>query len=140
MTLVKDLMTRSVHACHPNDSLEIACRIMWENDCGSVPVVDDGLRVRGMITDRDVCMAAWNQGRPLKEIPVGTACSSDLVCCLQDDPVSEAERLMMRHRVRRLPVTDPYGRLLGVLSLSDIIGALSLVMKPLAAAGAGAGS
>ena len=70
---VAELMTRSVLAAHPQDSLARAAQMMWDHDCGALPVIDDSGRVLGMITDRDVCMAAYTQGRPLAEIPVEIA-------------------------------------------------------------------
>jgi CBS-domain-containing membrane protein len=93
---------------------------MWENDCGCVPVVDAAGRVVGMLTDRDVCMAAYTQGRPLAEIPVSSAMSRSVVACGPDDTIATAEQRMRQHRVRRLAVVDDEGRIAGILSLSDI--------------------
>jgi len=67
---VRTLMSRHVQSCSPHDSLETAARLMWEHDIGSVVVVDGHERPVGMITDRDVCMAAYTQGLPLREMLV----------------------------------------------------------------------
>ena len=75
---VEQLMTRTVETCEPHDTLVTAARIMWTRDCGCVPVVvpeEGGHRVVGMLTDRDVCMAAYLQGRPLSEISVASVMS-----------------------------------------------------------------
>jgi CBS domain-containing protein len=117
---VEELMTVEVKVCGPGDSLNRAAQIMWENDCGCVPVVDDAGRVVGMLTDRDVCMAAYTQGRLLVEIPVSSAMSKTLVVCGRDDTIATADQRMRQHRVRRLAVVDGYGRIAGILSLSDI--------------------
>jgi CBS-domain-containing membrane protein len=93
---------------------------MWENDCGCVPITDPVRRVVGMLTDRDVCMAAYTQGRPLAEMAVASAMSHTVVACRVGDSVATAERLMREKRVRRLAVVGTNGRLAGVLSLSDI--------------------
>jgi CBS domain-containing protein len=117
---VGELMTIDVKACGPGDSLNRAAQIMWENDCGCVPVADGAGKVVGMLTDRDICMAAYTQGRLLAEISVSSAMSKTIVSCRADDAVAAAERLMREERVRRLAVVEADGRLAGILSLSDI--------------------
>ena len=118
---VQHVMTKDVRCCRPDDDLASAARLLWTGDCGVLPiVVGEGRRVVGMLTDRDVCMAAWTQGRPLSEIPVEVAMAQDVVTCRPEDDVSEVlARLRTRH-VRRLPVVDDAGQLLGVISLVDI--------------------
>lgn len=121
---VEQLMTRPAQACRADQPLSEAARIMWDGDCGCVPVVQsaDGLEdvVVGMITDRDVCMAAYTQGRPLTEIPVSTAMARDVATCVPEDSVATALGIMETRQLHRLPVVDPWGRLVGVLSLSDL--------------------
>ena len=73
---VMDAMTRSVAACNEEDTLNRAAQLMWEGDCGCIPVLDAGGDVRGILTDRDVCMAAYTQGLPLQQIPVRRAMST----------------------------------------------------------------
>ena len=117
---IKDLMTRRVRACGPDDTVNRAAQIMWEHGCGCVPVIDLGGHVLGMLTDRDVCMAAYTKGESLAQIPVTTAMSRHVYACRPEDTIEDAERLMWMKQVRRLPITDDAGRLLGLLSLSDI--------------------
>jgi CBS domain-containing protein len=119
---VEQLMTRTVKACSPDDTLNRAAQLMWEGDCGCLPVVstDGDGRVIGVITDRDICMAAYTQGRRLSEIPVASAMAREVIACRPSDGVSQAEALMRDHQVRRLPVVDGAGRLVGILSLNDI--------------------
>lgn len=117
---VFELMTRDVKTCGCADMVDRAAKIMWEHDCGCVPVVDGDGRVVGMVTDRDVCMAAYTQGRPLAMIPVATGMSTEVHACRPDDTVLVAERIMREHRVRRLPVIAADGTLAGILSLSDV--------------------
>jgi CBS domain-containing protein len=118
---VKDLMTVPVQSCTKHDSLAHAAQIMWEADCGCVPVTDDARRVIAMVTDRDACMAAYTQGKPLSAIPVEHAMSKQLFACSPDDLVADAEDTMCARQVRRLPVTDAHGQLVGILSLHDIV-------------------
>jgi CBS domain-containing protein len=117
---VGDLMTRDVGTCLASDSLNDVARIMWERDCGCVPVVDEGGTVVGMITDRDVCMAAYTQGRRLMYMTVGSAVSKHVVTIGESESLQRAEELMRDAQVRRLPVVDSARRLVGLLSLSDL--------------------
>ncbi|HLK10647.1 MAG TPA: CBS domain-containing protein [Candidatus Binatia bacterium] len=120
---VEQLMTRTVRTCGPDDSLNTAAQIMWEQDCGCVPVVrrgDGGLEVVGMITDRDVCMAAYIQGGCLRDLRVRSAMSGRVCACGAQEPVDVALKIMQTNRLRRLPVLDAHGQLVGVISLTDI--------------------
>jgi CBS domain-containing protein len=73
---ISQLMNRNVATCRPEDNLAIAAGKMWDRDVGCLPVVGADGSVVGMITDRDVCMGAYTQGRPLHEIPVSVATPS----------------------------------------------------------------
>lgn len=117
---VDQIMTRNVRGAHVGNNLDTAARIMWENNCGCVPVIDQDQKAVGMLTDRDVCMAALTQGRLLTEIPISIAMSKPLWSCRPEDDLAAAEQIMRSHQVHRLPVVDDKGRLLGILSLSDI--------------------
>jgi CBS domain-containing protein len=117
---VKDLMTRVVKFCTSFDTLNTAAKIMWDNDVGCVPVVDKSGRVIGMLTDRDICMAAYTQGVPLMGAQVTSAMSKEVISCSPADDLAKAESLMRDKQVRRLPVLDAHGRLAGIISLNDI--------------------
>lgn len=121
---IEQLMTRPPQSCEPNDCLEAAARIMWENDCGCVPVcIPDGdgrPHPIAMITDRDIAMATYTQGRAPREITVRTAMSQDLATATPADTVADAIRIMRTKRVHRLPIVDAEGCLVGILSLSDV--------------------
>jgi CBS domain-containing protein len=94
---------------------------MQENDCGVVPVVDATGHVVAMLTDRDICMAALVGRRPLYELQVESACSKSLFVVHPRDSIKFAEEMMREHQVRRVPVIDDDGGLVGVLSLSDLV-------------------
>jgi CBS domain-containing protein len=117
---IQDIMTRAAKCCSAEDSLDAAARLMWENDCGAAPVMDDDGHVVAMLTDRDICMAAYTQGRPLADIRVKSAMSCSLHSIGPDDPIARAERIMQEQQVRRLPVIDAQGHLVGIVSLNDI--------------------
>ena len=120
---VEEIMTKRVSTCTPGDSLNEAARIMWERDCGIVPVIENSAtrRVVGVVTDRDACIAAYTRGHPLSEIRVGDVMCRDVASCRGSAQVQEAEQTMREAQVHRLPVVDEANQLLGVLSLADII-------------------
>lgn len=120
MTLVHQLMTSPVFTCSVKATLDAAVRLMWEHDCGVVPVVDDAGRLVGIVTDRDACMAAYTQGACMSAIAVAVAMSTDVLTCGPDDPLGLAEGLMEANQVRRVPVIDGERRPIGLLSLNDL--------------------
>ena len=119
---VRQLMTTDVAMCVADDSASQAARLMWERDCGFVPVVESRQDpcVVGVVTDRDVCMAAYTKNRPLDQIRLRELMSTALHTCRAGENVAAADDIMRRAQVRRLPVVDDAGRLVGVVSLADI--------------------
>jgi CBS-domain-containing membrane protein len=117
---VEQMMNRAVKACSPQDSLNKAAQVMWENVCGAVPVVDSQSKPIGFLTDRDICMAAYTQGKPIQAMTVEGAMARKVVCCQVSDELDYAMRLMGENHVRRLPVIGSDGKLAGVLSLDDL--------------------
>jgi CBS-domain-containing membrane protein len=116
-----DVMASPAVCCHEHDSLNEAARLMWEHDVGALPVVNQARTPVGMITDRDACMAAYTQGVALVHGAVASAMSKTLVTCDVSAPVAEIRELMTRAQVRRLPVVDASGTLVGVVGLSDLV-------------------
>jgi CBS domain-containing protein len=117
---VDQLMTEKVFSCKPDDSLIQAAQLMWEHDIGCVPVVDAEGRAVAMITDRDICMAGYLTGARLGKLCAASAMSKKLVTCKTADSAETAEELMRSNRVRRLPVVDAAGKLVGIISLNDL--------------------
>jgi len=117
---IEQLMSRPVQTCHPEDSLDTAARLMWDNDCGAIPVVDADDKLVGIITDRDICMAAMFQAKPLQAIPVAAVMTRQVYACEAADSIETAERMMQLRQVRRVPVLADGGRPVGILSLNDI--------------------
>lgn len=117
---VSQLMKQAVQSCRAKDSLKVAAQVMWERDCGCVPVTDDDGRLVGMITDRDISMAAYLQGGSLSALSVSEAMSKKLFSCRPDDTITQAETVMRKHQVHRLPVVDQQSHVVGILSLNDL--------------------
>lgn len=117
---IEQVMNQPAVTCSTSDNLSTAAQLMWEHDCGILPVVDDNRHLAGVITDRDICMAAYTQGKALREIPVSEIMAKQVFSCRPEDSVDAAENLMGQKQVRRVPVTDGDGRPVGVLSLNDL--------------------
>ncbi|MGO8994894.1 MAG: CBS domain-containing protein [Polyangiaceae bacterium] len=117
---VGDLMTTPVQSCTVDDSLQRAAQLMWEGDCGAIPVVDGDGRVIGMVTDRDACMAAYTRGQALWEIPVSAVMTREVHAVRESDGVEDVTGIMKSARVRRVPVLDGGQRLVGILSMNDL--------------------
>ncbi len=119
---VEQLMNRDVKVCLADDNLSHAAELMWNHNCGFLPVVRDmaSCVLAGVITDRDIAMAAYTQGKTLCAIPVSVAMARAVKVCHLSDEISTAEALMRLKQVHRLPVIDNNGRVIGVISLNDL--------------------
>jgi CBS domain-containing protein len=118
---VKDIMIHPVQSCGPETNLSAAAMMMWDSDCGVLPVVNFEGKVIGMITDRDICMAAATKHRPAAEITVFETITGQVHACAPGDDIHVALETMAKHQVRRLPVVDDSGLLAGLVSMNDIV-------------------
>lgn len=119
---VEELMTSCIWACTPDTTLDQAVRLMEEHDCGWLPVVPGQGRysVVGVITDRDICLGVHHLGTSLKNVLVREVMSVDVATCSLKDKVSTAWSLLRRSKVRRLPVIDEDGQLVGLVTLAQL--------------------
>ncbi len=118
---VKDVMTPHAKAIWLTESLADAAQLMWENDCGVLPIIKDGRKVVGMITDRDICMGVAIRDTNPSSVSVEEVMTGQVYMVRPDDDVDEALQAMQEHKIRRLPVVNPEGELEGMLSLNDIV-------------------
>jgi CBS domain-containing protein len=118
---VHDVMTSIVKCCGPEIDLSTAILVMCETDCGALPVIDEAGRVIGMITDRDIAIAAASKGRPTSDIVVSEVISRQVYGVSRDEDIKSALKTMRQEKARRLPVVDDDGILQGILSLNDIV-------------------
>jgi CBS domain-containing protein len=119
--IVSDVMTREVHHCLVSDNLERVAQLMWEHDVGALPVFADFGRTVAMVTDRDVCMAAYINGERLRNIPVMLAASRHVYHVRPNDHIESALAVMKMHRVRRVPVIDIGEHLDGIITITDLV-------------------
>lgn len=121
MTAVSQVMSAHAVRCRPADTLDAAARTLWDADCGALPVVDDDGKLVGIVTDRDICMAAWTRGLPLAQITVAQTMTEHVYSVLADQDTAVAEAIMAMHQVRRLPVVDAHQRPIGIVTIGDLI-------------------
>jgi CBS-domain-containing membrane protein len=122
MKRVEELMNKPPITCEPDYTLSEAAQRMWRGDCGCLPVTaaDESRRLVGIITDRDICMAARFPGKSLHNLRVGDAMTKTVRYCNPEDSFVEAEAIMQEARVRRLPVVNESEQVVGVISLADL--------------------
>jgi CBS domain-containing protein len=126
----RDIMSPLPHTCGPHTDLATVAKIMWDHDCGFVPVVDASGLVAGVVTDRDICIATATRRLLPEHMSAGQVMTTPIHACVLDDSVRAVLSTMKQFRVRRVPVLDAGGRLQGVLSLNDIVLASSEKREP----------
>jgi CBS domain-containing protein len=117
---VFEAMTPDVVFVTPEVTLMDAARTMRNLDIGPLPVCD-GDRLLGMITDRDITVRATAAGRDPQHTPVREVMTTEVVCCHEADDIREAAKLMQATQLRRLLVINDDGRLVGIVSLADLV-------------------
>ena len=117
---IRELMTKEVWTCRAHEPLASAARIMWDHDVGAVPVLNAAGELAGVITDRDICMASYFTGKSLGEESVAAHMSTQLFTAAPADRVEAAKEIMRSKQIRRLPVVDAAGQLVGMVSLGDL--------------------
>jgi CBS domain-containing protein len=119
---VKELMSTTPYCCQPETNLGAATELMWNGNCGFLPVVGSDGKVFGVVTDRDMCIALGTRNRLPGDITVSQVITSQKLfyCCPEDD-VHVALQAMQTGRVRRLPVITHAGAFAGIVSMDDIL-------------------
>jgi CBS domain-containing protein len=117
-TEVREAMTSGPAVVQASTTAAEAARTMKDENVGSLPVVEDG-RLVGMVTDRDLALRVLGEGRE-PGVAVSEVCASDLVTIDPAQTLAEAARLMADHQLRRLPVVEEDGRLVGIVAQADI--------------------
>lgn len=121
---VRDVMSTPPHTCQPTTDLAAVAKLMWDHDCGFVPVVDAAGRVAGVVTDRDICVAAATRRQAPERIAASQAMSTGVHACLPGDTLESVLGAMGTFQVHRVPVVDDEGCLQGVVSMNDIVRAV----------------
>lgn len=118
---VKDIMVRTPAYCASDTNLGAAVEILWNRNCGILPIVNEQEKVVGVVTDRDLCIALGTRNQLPAEITVSQVASGKVFACKPDDDIRTALATMAQAKVRRLPVIHVDGKLLGILSMDDVV-------------------
>ncbi|HEX7708928.1 MAG TPA: CBS domain-containing protein [Thermoanaerobaculia bacterium] len=118
--LIRDVMTVAPVCCAPSETLDNVARLMLEHDCGEIPVCD-GVQLVGVITDRDITCRAVARGLSPMDVPVEEVMTRNVFSIPDDAKIDEALELMNETLVRRLPVVDAGGYVVGIISQADLI-------------------
>jgi CBS domain-containing protein len=119
-TKISEVMTTRPRAVEPQTSVREAARLMESEDVGSLPVVQDGARLVGVVTDRDIAVRVVGRGLDAEQTTVADIASRDVVALTPDDDLDDALTLMARAQVRRIPIVVREDELVGVVSQADI--------------------
>jgi CBS domain-containing protein len=117
-----DIMTDNPETVTPDATLADAARKMRDLNVGIIPVVEseESQRLKGVITDRDIAIRAVAEGKDASKTPVSDVMTTDLETCNKNDSVRDILRVMEREQVRRVPITDREGRLVGIVAQADV--------------------
>jgi CBS domain-containing protein len=116
-----DMMTKQAAFCGPEANLAQAVELMWKNDCGFLPLPGQRENVNGVITDPDISIALRTRDHRASEVSVWSAMSPRLFTCTPDDDPHTALKTFNSEGIRRVPVIDREGMLIGVLSIEDVV-------------------
>jgi CBS domain-containing protein len=114
-------MTQPARTCTAETSVAVAGQRMHEGLCGVLPVIDPRGKLVGVVTDRDLLLATTGSRRSASNVSVREAMTADVVACSPNEDVTAALATMRSRGLRRLPVVDPNGHLIGVLSIDDLV-------------------
>jgi len=116
---IQDVMTSNPCAIDANQPVSYAAKMMKDEDVGLAPIVE-GDRLVGALTDRDITVRVVAEGRDPQTVKVREVASTDVITVDPQQDLDEALKLMARHQVRRLPVVEEDGRLVGVVAQADV--------------------
>lgn len=117
---VRQIMTKDPACCAPESNLQEVARLMADNDCGEIPVVDERRRPKGVVTDRDIACRAVAEGRDPRQTSARDVMSTPVITVTPEESVEHSLELMEQNQVRRLPVVDESGACCGMVAQADI--------------------
>jgi CBS domain-containing protein len=118
--LARDIMTPNPACCGPNTTLDEVAKLMVQNDCGEIPVIDVNDCVVGVVTDRDiVCRVVAAGMNPIAH--TAASCMTPRVMCVREDAsIEDVIAMMEEHQIRRVPVVKDGGLCTGIISQADL--------------------
>lgn len=118
---VVDVMMGTPYQCRPDANLGMATELLWNGNCGFLPVVSEEGKIVGVVTDRDICVALGTRNRVAAELNVADVMTQKVCSCAPEDEIHVALQTMRDGHVRRLPVVTKNGALVGVISIDDVL-------------------
>jgi CBS domain-containing protein len=118
--LARDVMTPDPACCTPTTTLDEVAKLMAQNDCGEIPVVDPGDQIIGVVTDRDIVCRVVAAGKNPMAYTAETCMSGPVVTVRPDAPLADVVATMQKHQIRRVPVVDDRDSCIGIISQADI--------------------
>jgi CBS domain-containing protein len=120
MRLAREVMTENPVCCTPETPLDEVAKLMRENDCGEIPVIDPAEQPIGVVTDRDIVCRVIAEGKNPMAYPAGICMSQPVATVPMDAPLGDVVATMQQYQVRRVPVVDDRGRCIGMISQADV--------------------
>jgi CBS domain-containing protein len=120
MTRARDVMTPDPACCTPNTSVDDIAKMMVQNNCGEIPVIDTADRIVGVVTDRDIVCRVVAEGKNPVGYNAESCMSSSVVTVGEDSPIENVVATMERHQIRRVPVVAADGSCVGIISQADV--------------------
>lgn len=118
---VRDIMKQPAISCDADTNVGSAVQLMWEHNCGLLPVVGADQKLIGVVTDRDICIAMGTRNRLPGDLTIGEIATKEVFTCEPDEEIQEALDTIASNHVRRLPVVNRQGVVQGILSMDDIV-------------------
>lgn len=116
----RDIMTSNPACCTPETSIDEVAKLMRRNDCGEIPVISTAEEPIGVVTDRDIVCRVVAEGKNPMAYPVEHCMTQPVVTVLVSDSLQDITATMEKHQIRRVPVVDESGRLVGMIAQADI--------------------
>ena len=116
----KELMAKETRWCNPDCNVKHAVQLMKEQNCGAIPIVDEEMRLKGIVTDRDITLFVILQGKDPGETKLKDFMSKDVITCYDDDNLDTVISKMKQYQIRRIPIINRENKLQGMISLGDI--------------------
>ena len=119
---IREVMSPNPVSCLPTDSAQRVARIMCDHNIGSVPVVmdQDSRKLVGVLTDRDLCCSVVAHGLDPKTTTIEKFMTLNPIICREEEDVESCERLMQEHQIRRIPIVDAEGAVIGIVAQADV--------------------
>ena len=116
----KDVMSKNIKWASPESTIKEAVNIMEQENCGAVPVVDQNMRIKGIVTDRDITLFTILQHKDPDTTQLKEFMSKDVITCLEEEDFHDLLTRMKEYQIRRIPIVNKENQLVGMVSLGDV--------------------